>query len=75
MGFCLRCRSGKGPQLALREKSPGFSRVVVGFLSSYDGDFRDPILGPQGGPVSTRIARGPQDSSAGAAGAEILIWS
>ena len=27
-------------------------------LSSYDGDLRDPLLGPQGDPVSTQVARG-----------------
>ena len=59
MGFLSRRRSGKGPQLALRGESPGFSRVAVGFLSSYDGDLREPLVGPQGGPVSTRVVRGP----------------
>ena len=59
VGFLSRRRSGKGPQLALRGESPGFSRVLARFLLSYDGDHRDPLLGPQGGPVSTRFARGP----------------
>ena len=30
-----------------------------GFLSSYEGDLRDLLVGPQGGPVSTRISRAP----------------
>ena len=59
MGFFSRLFRGKGPQPALRGESPGFSLVVVGFLSSYDGDLRDLLMGPQGGPVSTRVARGP----------------
>ena len=59
VGFLSRHRSGKGPQLAFRGESPGFSRVAAGFLSSYDWDLRDPLVGPQGGPVSTRVVRGP----------------
>ena len=53
VGFLLRHRSRIGPQLALRGESPGFPPVAVGFLSSYDGDLRDQLVGPQGGPVST----------------------
>ena len=59
VGFLARCCSTKRPQLVLRGESPGFSRVSAGFLSSYNGDFRDPLVGPQQGPVSTQIARGP----------------
>ena len=58
MGFLLRLRSGKVPQFALRGESPGFPPVAAGFLSSYDGDLRDPLVGPQGGPVSPRVTRG-----------------
>ena len=32
---------------------------VCWFLSSYDGDLSEPLVGPQGGPVSTRVGRGP----------------
>ena len=32
---------------------------MVGFFSSYNGELRDRIVGPQGGPVSTRISRAP----------------
>ena len=32
----------------LTGESPGFSPVAVGFLSSYDEDLREPLLGPQG---------------------------
>ena len=59
LGFLSKSLSGKGPQLALRGESPGSSRVAVGFHSSYDGDLRDPLVGPQGGPVSTRPPWGP----------------
>ena len=59
MGFFSGLFRGKGPQPALRGESPGFSLVAVGFLSSYDRDLRDPLMGPQGGPVSTRFVRGP----------------
>ena len=54
-----RCHGRNGPQLKLRGKSPGFSRGVAGFLSSYNRDLRDPLVGPQAGPVSTRVARDP----------------
>ena len=46
-GILLETRSGKGPHLSLRGESPGFSRVApgnLGFLSSYDGNFRDPLV-------------------------------
>ena len=52
-GISLETRNGKGPQIALRGESPGFSHVAAGFLLSYDGDLSDPLVGLQGGPVST----------------------
>ena len=57
--FLSRSLSGKGPQLVLRGESPSSSRGVAGFLSGYEGDFWDPLVGPQGSPVSTRAPRGP----------------
>ena len=59
LGFLSRSLSGKGPQLALRGESPSSSRVAVGFLLSYDRDTRDPPVGFQGGPTSTRVVRRP----------------
>ena len=53
VGFLWRHRSGKRPQLALKGESPDFRRVTAGLLSSYDVDLRDPLVEPQGGPVST----------------------
>ena len=53
MEFFSRCHN------VLRGESPVFTLVAVGFLSSYNGDLRDPLLGPQGGPISTRVALGP----------------
>ena len=53
--------SGKGPHLALRGESPGFSRVspeTLGFLSSYYLDFRDPLVLPQEGQVFRQVSRG-----------------
>ena len=61
VGFLLRCRSGKGPHLALSGESPGFSRVAagkLGSLSSYYLDLRDTLVGPQESPVAMRVARG-----------------
>ena len=60
VGFLLRHCSGKGPHLALKGESPVFSRVAAGnfgFLSSYDGDLRDPLVGQQESPVSMRAVR------------------
>ena len=61
VGFLSRHHSGKGPHLTLRGESPGFSRVVagnLGFLSSYIGDLRDPLVLPQESPVSIPVAKG-----------------
>ena len=58
--FLSRRCLGKEPDLALRGESPGFSRVAaanLGFLSSYDGDLRDPLVGQQESPVSMRAVR------------------
>ena len=50
VGFHSRCRSGKGPHLALRGECPGFSRVGAANVSleSYDRDLRDPLVGASG---------------------------
>ena len=61
VGFLSRRCRGKGPHLTLRGKSPGFSRLAAGnleFLSSCDGDLRDPLVFPQESQVSIRVARG-----------------
>ena len=68
MCFLSRRRNGKGPQLALRGESPGFSQVAMRFLSSYDGDLREIH--------SSGKSRGSaRNSSAVTAGAEALVWS
>ena len=62
VGFLSPPRRGKGPQLALRGESPGFSRVVaanMGLLSSYDGNLRDLLMFLQGSQVFMPVARGP----------------
>ena len=61
VGILSRCHSGKGPHLALRGESPGFSQVAtanVGFLSSYDEEVRDPLMWPQECPAFMRVAWG-----------------
>ena len=61
MGFVWRHCSGIGPHLELRGESRGFFRVVagsLGFLSSCDGDLRDPLMLPQRSWVSFRVVRG-----------------
>ena len=49
VGLLSRRCNEKGPHLALRGESPGFSRVAAGngFLSSYELDLRDPLMLPQ----------------------------
>ena len=49
-GLPLRRRRGQGPPLAKRWEPCGFSRVAAGF-SSYDGDFRLPLVLGQGSPI------------------------
>ena len=78
VGFLLRCHSGKEPHLALKVKSPDFSRVaagILGFLSSYNGDLRELLVLPQESPLSMRARGVSGDSSAVGAGAYILISS
>ena len=61
VGFLSRHRCAKGPHIGLRGEFPGVSRVStgnLGFLSSYDGDLRDPLVLPQESQVSIRVARG-----------------
>ena len=60
VGFLSRHRSGKGPHLALRGVSLGVSRVAavkLQFLSSYDGDLRNPLVLPKERPVSMRVLK------------------
>ena len=61
MGFLSRRRSRKEPHLALRGEYSGLSRVAaasVGFLLSYDGDLRGPLVLPEENPDSFRVAMG-----------------
>ena len=57
VGFLLRRCSGKGPQLTMTVEPRGFSRGGAGF-SSYVGELREPLVMPQGSPISIRVARG-----------------
>ena len=50
MGLPLRRCSGQGPHLAKTLEPRGFSRVTAGF-SSYDGDFRLPLVSALGSPI------------------------
>ena len=61
VGFLSRRHSRKVPHHALMGESPDFSRVVagnLGFLSSYDGNLRDPLVWPQENPVCMLVVRG-----------------
>ena len=50
VGLLLRRCSGKGLHLAMTGEPRGFSRVAAGF-SSYDGEFRMPLVLAQGSPI------------------------
>ena len=50
VGLPWRCRSGQRPHLAKTLEPRGFSRVAAGF-SSYEGDFRLPLLLALGSPI------------------------
>ena len=50
MGLPLRRHSGQVPHLAKTLEPRGFSRVVAGF-SSYDGDYRLPLVSALGSPI------------------------
>jgi len=55
MGCSLGPAEKEWPHLTMTGESRGFSRAVarhVGFLSSYDGELREPLVWPQGSPVS-----------------------
>ena len=44
------CGNGKGPHLGMTGESRGFSQGAAGF-SSYDGEFRLPLVLAQGSPI------------------------
>ena len=75
MGFLSRCFRGKGSQLALKGESPGSFPLVVGFLSSFDGDLRDPLFCLREVQFPRGSREAPRDSSTVAVGASVLIWS
>ena len=50
VGLLLRHCSGKGLHLAMTGEPRGFSRIAAGF-SSYDGEFRMPLVLAQGSPI------------------------
>ena len=55
-----------------------FSRAAagkLGFLSSYNGEFWDPLMWPQESPVSIRIATGLLGFLSSRCWAKVLIWS
>ena len=73
-----RLLSGNGPHLVWRGEPLGFSQVAagnMGFLSSYYGNIRVPLMLLQESPVFMPVVRYLSDSSLIAAGAEVLIWS
>ena len=57
VGLLLRRCSGKVPHIAMMGEPLGFSRVTAGF-SSYDGDFRLPLVLAQGSPIFNSSCEG-----------------
>ena len=65
----------EGPHLQMTGETRGFSLAVaqrVGFLSSFDGDLREPLTWPKGSPVSIPVVRG---SAAFLSSQDRGIWS
>ena len=65
---CSRGTAGKGPRLSLKRNLMVFHelRVAAGsleFLSSFDGDFSEPCVLPQGDQFSFLVVRDTSDSS------------
>ena len=56
VGLLLRRCIGKGLHLAMTGEPRGFSRVTAGF-SSYDGEFRLPLVLAQASPIFIRVAK------------------
>ena len=57
VGLHLRRCSGKGPHLEMTGEPRGLSGVAARFSSS-DWELREPLVLPQGSPISIRVARG-----------------
>ena len=78
IGFLSRCLSPKGPHLALRRESPGFSRVAagdLGFLLSYDRNLTDCSCGLRKVQSLCELREAARDYSPVASRAVVLIWS
>ena len=58
-GFSLQRPQWKMASACHEGRISCFFSIAPVFLMSYDGDLRDPLVGPQGGPVSTRPPWGP----------------
>ena len=56
VGILWRCSSGQGPHIAMTSETRGFSRDVAGF-SSYDGEFRLPLVLAQQVQSSIQLVR------------------
>ena len=56
VGLLSRHCSGKGLHLVTRGEPRGFSQVAAGF-SSYDVEHREPLVVPQGSPISIQVVR------------------
>ena len=57
MVFLLRRCTRKGSHLTMTGETRGFSQVAAGF-SSYDRELREPVVLPQGNPISICVVRG-----------------
>ena len=57
MGLLLIRCSGQGPHLVMTGEPRGFSQAAAGF-SSYNGEFRLPLVLAQGSPIFHSICKG-----------------
>ena len=55
---CLETPQRKKVSSHLEGKTSWIFSSCGGFLSSYDGDLRDPLLWPQARPVSMQVVKG-----------------
>ena len=65
--FCRDITAEKG-LICLEERTSWFLMNCSRFISSYDGDLRDPLVFPQERPLSMRVARGLSALLSGRAG-------
>ena len=78
LGIPLQLMLGLRSSSAVEAGTSGFlssADMIFGFLSSYDGNLRDPLVGMQESPISMQVARGLSGFLCSHYRGEFLIWS